>query len=142
MQEEYCIKFMKIIWRKEEGKASSAQRASMGILTQWDSNRYESISAIENHHWIFVELKDLNNQEDIWIRNVYGPTNQGCKYSFQTHLENKKYGKMQHQCIIVRYFNTTIFLDKRRGATKIIDPYKEMLDDLTNAWSLTDIKHK
>ena len=53
-----------------------------------------------------------------------------------------KYVNIVSGHIIAGYFNTTISLDKRRGGTKIIDPYKERLKELTNAWSLTDIKHK
>ena len=73
---------MKIIWKKGEGKGVNAQEASGGILTWWDSNLYKFIFAIENRHWIFIDIKDLGNQETIWIRNVYGLTNQGCKDCF------------------------------------------------------------
>ena len=49
---------------------------------------------------------------------------------------------MQHLYIITGDFNTTISLDERRGGTKIRDPFIERLEDLMNAWRLTNIKTK
>ena len=93
---------MNEIWKTGEGIAVRSQGASGGIITWWGSNSFKVKSKTENHHWLFVELEDLNSQDILWIGNVYGPTTHGQKDDFWTQLDNQKYGKMQHPCIIAR----------------------------------------
>ena len=49
---------------------------------------------------------------------------------------------MQHPCIIIGEFNTTISLEEKKGGSKFRDPFGERLEDLMNAWRLTNIKPK
>ena len=70
---------MGLIWSNGEGKTVSAIEASGGLLTWWDKNCFRLRSSFESHHWLFVELEDINNKEFFWVGNVYGPANHGNK---------------------------------------------------------------
>ena len=108
MWEEDNLAAIKKIWKKGEGKAISAQGASGGILTWWDWNLFKFISAIENRHWLFVELESLETWDIFWIENVYVCTNHGSIKEFWTQLEQQSHSKMHLPCIIVGDFNATI----------------------------------
>ena len=71
---EDSLSSIKKIWPKGEGKAVSVTGASGGILTWWDKDKFTMCSAIENKNWLFVELKDKESKETIWVGNIYGPT--------------------------------------------------------------------
>ena len=132
MQEQDCLLTMKKICKIGEGKAVTAQGASGGILTWWNSNIYKFISAIENCHWLFVEIESLETQETLWIGNVYGPIIHGCKEELWTQLEQQRHGTMQFPCIIAGDFNATIYLEGKKGGSKVEDPFGEILEDIIN----------
>ena len=79
MQEEDSLSVFKKFWKNGEGKGVSALGASGGKLTWWDKNLFKFKSAIENRHWLFLELECLDTHEILWIKNVYGPTTHGSK---------------------------------------------------------------
>ena len=64
------------------GKAISVQGASKGMLTWWDSSLFKFISSIENKNWLFVELGNVKNHENMWIGNIYGSIVNGAKEDF------------------------------------------------------------
>ena len=79
MQEEDNFSVIKKFWKNDEGKAVSAQGASRGMLTWWDTNLFKFKSTIENRYRLFFELECLETQEIYWIGNVYKPTIHGTK---------------------------------------------------------------
>ena len=99
-------------------------------------------SAIENKNGLFIELENKENQEVLWVRNIYGPTTQASKDAFWNALEDQSSGKKHLLCIIFGDFNVTISAEERRGGSKVQDPYGERLEDLISLWGLIDIKTK
>ena len=72
---------------------------------------------LENQNWLF-ELEDKDNKDFFWIRNIYGPTNQGSKEYFWNTLEDQRHVKMHLPCIIVGGFNVIISTEEIRGGSK------------------------
>ena len=100
---------MKKNWSKGEGKTISATRASGGLLTWWNEEKFTMHPAIENKNWLFVELEDEENKEVLWVGNIYFPTIQAHKEVFWNSLEDQCVGKKHVPCIIVGDFNVTIW---------------------------------
>ena len=73
-------------WKNGAGKAISVQGASKGMLTWWDSSLFKFRSSIENRNWLFVELENIKNHENMWIGNIYGPTVNRAKEDFWKQL--------------------------------------------------------
>ena len=45
-------------------------------------------------------------------------------------------------CYLAGDYNVTIFVEERRGGTKVRDPFGERLEDLISLWGISDIKPK
>ena len=82
MQEVEIMDTIKFFWKNGDGKSISAQGSSGGLLTWWDSSLFKFRSSIENMHWLFVELENIKNHENMWIVNTYGPIVNGVKEYF------------------------------------------------------------
>ena len=82
IQEAKSLPIIKKNWKNGAGKAISVQGASKGMLTWWDSSLFKFLSSIENRHWLFVELENIKNHENMWIGNIYGPIVNGAKEDF------------------------------------------------------------
>ena len=121
---------MKKLWPKGEGFAISVSGASGGFLTWWDNEKFSLQTVTENKNWLFVKLKNKENKEAFWVKNIYGPMTQAHKEIFWNSLEEQCEGKKQTLCFVAGNFNVTIFADERRGGVKVRDPFGERLEDL------------
>ena len=57
MKEQDSLATIKKIWKNDEGKVVSAQGASEGMLTWWDTNLFKFKSAIEDRSLSLNVLK-------------------------------------------------------------------------------------
>ena len=86
MQEAESLAISIKHWKNGAGKSISVQGASKGMLTWWDSSLFKFRSSIENRNWLFVELENVKNHENMWIGNIYGTTVNGAKEDFWKQL--------------------------------------------------------
>ena len=67
MQEAESLAISIKHWKNGARKAISVQGASGGLLTWWDSSLFKFISSIENKNWLFIELENIKNHENMCI---------------------------------------------------------------------------
>ena len=77
MKEDEILAIIKKNWKNGAGKVFSAQGALGGFLTWWDSFIFKFRSVVENRHWLFVELENIESHKNMRIGNIYGPTVNG-----------------------------------------------------------------
>ena len=85
-------------------------------------------------------MENINNHENMWIGNIYGPIVNRAKEYFWKQLEMYRFGKMHLLCIITGDFNVTIFPKEKKGGSKVRYPFGERLEDVISSWKLVDIK--
>ena len=71
---EDSVSAIKSIWPNGNGIATNAIGASGGLLSWWNTNKYDFHSAIENRNWLLIKLENKESKDQFWVGNVYGPT--------------------------------------------------------------------
>ena len=75
IEEETLLSLSKMKWKKNIGKAVSAQGSFGGLATMWLEDMFFMENSFETWHWIFTELCHTSSNISLVLFNLYVPIN-------------------------------------------------------------------
>jgi exonuclease III len=100
------------------GAVVSSQGASGGIATLWDEKIWTSEVTLETQSWLLTVLKNKDNNNNIFVVNVYMPNSYKDKMATWNSLSELRNSIDLSTCIIGGDFNTHLNPGEKKGEVK------------------------
>jgi exonuclease III len=140
MEASSFLETTKKIFKATGGATVSSQGASGDIATLWDEQIWTLEVTLETQRWLLTVLKNKDNNNNIFVVNVYMPNSYKDKMATWNSLSELKNSIDLSSCIIGGDFNTHLNPGEKKGGSKIRDPFSENLSDLISEWDMQDVK--
>lgn len=121
------------------GTISGSRGASGGIVTIWDSHRWNCNSAIVNQNWIRTNLESRTRDRNVVIYNVYVPNHYKEKEICWDNLKESIEGESTTNLIVAGDFNLILHANEKRGGNFTHDPFRNHLEAIIQENELVDI---
>ena len=126
-------------WEKGGGLIVNSRGASGGIITLWDSSKFELVDNKSSSQWIFTWLLHKNSGVQFCLFNIYVFVFLFEKKACWDLLQEVSIGTYLYSSILARDLNVTVYQSEKRKGSVVQDPIREQVDELILDWDLTDI---